>query len=177
MAIRNKDELLKVMSRVAKNRIESAARSAQAVLKEEIDNTVYSWPTEAYNRTGQFLDSVLLKGLEQQGSTSVKETVYFEPDVMKLHKNKNNWGTHIGFGGEDMRAQLPNILDEGATGGKYNREGYGFMNAALSRIDEEIGDYVIGTKKRRFHDDYQGADFGDERTFFNAGITIKKRVK
>lgn len=162
------------MRKIAKQRIDSAAFSARAVLQEEVWDTVYRNEPTSYERTGEFIAQVLVEGATETDKY-IKETVYFDPNVMMKRKRKNNWNAHIGFGMQDMRKALPQILNEGTNGGLYNHEGYGFMESATQKIREELDDYIIGKKRRKFSNEYTGEDYGDERTYFQAGITIKKK--
>lgn len=115
-------------------------------LERAVRETVYAGGNGGfmYQRTREFLYAVDVMDINIGGSQATF-LVTVNPDKMNLYPaTQTEWGIHQGLSGQDFRAGLVQVLDQGGGSLLYSHQGHGFFDKAYSDIDSRILSIIGG---------------------------------
>lgn len=124
--------------------VKSAVRAevfltARKVLIDAINKNVYQKPEGTdYVRTGDFLNAVRVKDIEESG-TMVSFTVWVDGSLLRPVVTSYGWNQHADLDGNAFNEELVMVMNDGA--GKnpvYEQPAHHFYEEAEENMDEKI---------------------------------------
>lgn len=131
-----KTELLGDIRRAVRAEVYSTARK---VLIDAVNKNIYQKPEGTdYVRTGDFLNAVRVKDIEESG-TMVSFTVWVDGSLLRPVVTSYGWNKHADLDGNAFNEELVMVMNDGARKNPvYEQPAHNFYEEAEENMDEKI---------------------------------------